>query len=109
MSKENAEIGFEKLRMQGDSSHKDQKIDNLETELSDLKDRLLEERFYWLLCLVILIDMVFFMHMPPSWGGPIAIVFLESLGLIAAARKCKVDAIVEITDKILTGWVGQKK
>lgn len=101
--------GFEKLGAKEQPTHKDEKAERLESENADLKDRLLEERFYWLLCLVIIIDMVLFIHMPPSWGGPVAIVFLQSLGLIAAARKCRVDAVVEITDRILAGWDGQNK
>jgi len=89
-------------------THADEKAELLEKENNSLRDQIKEERFYWLLVFVIVTNMFVFMHMS-TWGGPIGIVILESFGLIAAARKCQVDTVVEVTDRILEGWVSKRK
>ncbi|MDV6345243.1 hypothetical protein [Nitrosomonas sp. Is37] len=95
--------GFDKLKANELPSHKDDKIQALEKKVVELEDRLLEERFYWALGVVILIDIFSFPPMK-SWGGPVAIVFLELFGLVVLAQKCGVDIIVQIIDKIIDGW-----
>lgn len=98
---------FDKLPSTTRSSHKDRVIEKLGQENIGLKGRLLEERFYWTLGLIILIDIFFFPSMQ-TWGGPIAILVLEVIGLMALARKCKVDGFVEIIERILS-ILGRKR
>ena len=94
-----SENNFEKLERYGPLDIHE-KAEYLELENTRLKDQIWEERFYWLFALVILFDAVVFMHMP-NWGGPVSILCLELIGLVAAAKKCGVDIVVEYTDKML--------
>jgi len=99
---------FDKLLEKTDeTTNKDRVISDLEERIQSLEEQLLEERFYWVFLIVIFFDTVFFLHME-NWGGPIAILILEVIGLIAFAKKCRVDMIVEIIDKILAYWPGQR-
>ena len=85
------------------ASQKDETISALETEVSEVKERLKEERFYWLLALVIVIDMFVFTHMN-NWGAPVSILFLQLLGLLAAAHKCGVDIVYSTIEKIIESY-----
>lgn len=95
--------GFDKLKNKDNTSHKDVLIQELETKVFELENSIFEERFYWVLAMIIAIDIVAFTHMP-SWGGPIAILILELFGLLALADKCGVDNVVIIINRIIDGW-----
>ncbi|SEF58987.1 hypothetical protein [Nitrosomonas ureae] len=95
--------GFDKLKSNDIPSQKDIIIQELETKVQDLENSILEERFYWVLAMMIIINIIAFIHMP-SWGGPIAIMILELFGLLALADKCGVDNVVIIITKIVDGW-----
>lgn len=95
--------GFDKLKTKDTPSHKDVLIQELETKIFELENSILEERFYWVLVIIIAINIIAFIHMP-SWGGPIAILILELFGLLALADKCGVDNVVIIINRIIDGW-----
>lgn len=69
----------------------------------ELNDRLLEQRFFFILLSIIVINMHAFPHMS-GWGGPIAILFLELIVLLFVAEKCGVKMFIGIIHKILDGW-----
>lgn len=96
-------VGFEKLKGKDTTSHKDILIQELEIKVFELENSILEERFYWVLAMIIVIDIIAFTHMP-SWGGPIAVLILELFGLLALADKCGVDNVVIIINRIIDGW-----
>lgn len=95
--------GFEKFKNHDSDNNKDKAIAALEEEVHKLKDRLSEERFYWIFGIIIGIDLFAFAHME-SWGGPVSIAILELIGLIALANKCGVDVIVTLTERVIAGW-----
>ena len=95
--------GFDKLKSRDTPSHKDILIQELETKVFELENRILEERFYWILAMIIVVDIIAFIHMP-SWGGPISILILELFALLALADKCGVDNVVIIINRIIDGW-----
>jgi len=82
-------------------------IESLSEKLSYEKDARLEERFLWILLVVILFDAHIFTQME-SWGGSISITVLELFGLLGAARKCGVDYVEILLDRFVEGWKSSK-
>ncbi len=89
------------------NTHLYEKISALEKENVDLKDKLLEERFCFILVAVILIDMIVFDNMQ-TWAAPLCLITLQIFGLIVFGKRCKVDIIKEIIDKVIYGWTNKK-
>ena len=77
-------------------------IAKLQKELSDVRSRQKEERFFWTLVLTIFLDFHFFSVMR-NWGGPVVIGALEGIGLLVLAQKCEVDSVMPFVDRILDG------
>ena len=75
-------------------------IARLQDELERERDARLEERFLWIVGLLILFDTFFFRDMR-SWGGPIAVLMLEISGLIVLGKKCDVDVVEMLIDRVL--------
>lgn len=78
-----------------------QVIDALETQNQFLSDKMLEERFLWILCIFVLFDVVIFTHME-GWSGPIVIGVIELIIIVILADKCGVNTVAPLIDK-LTG------
>ena len=75
-------------------------IARLSAKLEAARDAHKEERFIWVMVIVIIVDAFLFMHMD-SWAGPVCISILELLFLIHFGRKHGVEDISVIIDKIL--------
>ncbi len=80
-------------------------ISSTEQELNGLKDKLLEERFYWIAAIMLLVNIFTFSHMK-TWSSPLAILILEIIILICLGRTLGVDDIWTLTEKIIEKWNG---
>ncbi len=61
-----------------------------------------EERFIWIVIVVILVDVIWFRNASnPTF--PIAILILELVALMVIARRLKVDVYVSLVERILHG------
>mgnify|MGYP001619090762 FL=1 len=87
---------------------KDDQIESLQKKLDYERDARLEERFIYIVVLVILLDVVFFSIMP-SFGGPISLLILELLILIPLAKRMGMEEIATILDKVLNRVAGNSK
>ncbi len=87
---------------------KDSQIDALQKKLDYERDARREERFIYIVVLVILLDIVFFSIMP-SFGGPIALLILELLILIPLAKRMGMEEIATILDNVLNRVAGNSK
>ncbi len=87
---------------------KDDQIERLQKKLDYERDARREERFIFIVVLVILLDVVFFSIMP-SFGGPIALLILELLILIPLAKRMGMEEIAAILDRVLNNVAGNPK
>lgn len=79
----------------------DRQILRLQNELEGERDARREDRFVFIVVLVLLLDVVFFSVMD-SFGGPIALLTLELIVLIPLARRMGMDEIATIFDRVLS-------
>ena len=84
----------------------DQNLANLDKEITELQRKIIaqdkenkNERFLWIMVVMILFDAFWFSN-SQSWGGPMVIGIIEIIMLIAIAEKLEVEAIVGIVEKI---------
>lgn len=70
----------------------------LSNENQVLKDQIREERFLFLLCIIVLLDVIFFIKMD-GWG-PIAIVILQAIGILIVAKRFGIEEIPEFLASI---------
>lgn len=75
-------------------------VSSLSLQLERARDDLREERFLYLLAVVVLLDVHFFTSME-TWSGPLAILVLEVIGVIAVASRFRVGEVQKFTDKLL--------
>lgn len=73
----------------------DEEIARLEEGKESERDTRLEERFFWMVACVVLLDAYIFRDMQ-SWSGPLVIGALEIPMLMLAGRWCQVDVIEEL-------------
>jgi hypothetical protein len=88
------------------SENLDLKINELEKQLEREKDARNEDRFIFIACVVILLNVVFFSVMP-SFGGPLALLILELLVLIPLARRMGMEEVAGILDRVLYRVTGK--
>ena len=96
-----------RLLMQGaeiPSDPKDNQISELQSKLQELDDERHEERFLWVVTIVVIFDAYAFTQMQ-NWAGALVIGVFELVGLAIYAAKCRVDAVAPLLDK-LTGAIG---
>lgn len=87
-------------------SPKDEALAALETELDEVKDARIEERFLWILLCVVLVDVIWFSNSPnPTF--PIVILVLEIIGLFILARRMGVEEAERLLERVLHG-LGQR-
>lgn len=96
---------FEEL-LKDEPTKRDQQIEELQQELADLRDARKEERFVYIVVLILLLDIVFFTVMP-SFGGPIALIILQLLILIPLARRMGMQEIAKSFDRVLGQMAGR--
>lgn len=87
---------------------KDDQIERLQQRLNYEQDARREERFIYIVVLVILLDVVFFSIMP-SFGGPISLLILQLLILIPLAKRMGMEEIASILDRVLNRVAGNSK
>lgn len=80
-------------------------IQELQKTLSKEKDARQEERFFGILLLTILFNVLIFMPMQ-SWGGPISILILELIVLFLLARRMGMEEVEQIIDRFLSSLSG---
>jgi hypothetical protein len=79
---------------------KDAQLQELQEELTNERDARREDRFVFIVVIVLLLDVVFFTVMP-SFGGPLALLVLELLILIPLAQRMGMEEIAAILDRVL--------
>ena len=95
------------VRPSGQKDSKDDQIAQLESQVFEITNNRYEERFIWVLVIVILVDWQMMGSMT-NWAGPVVIGILELIGLVVLADRCKVDAILPLIDRI-GGAIGNAK
>lgn len=83
-----------------EESPKDQMIAELQDRLESEKDARNEERFIWILVLVLFVDIVAFTQMD-NFGGPTAILVIELFLLTVLGKRLGVDDVTVLTNKLL--------
>jgi hypothetical protein len=83
-----------------DVTVQDQQVSELQKQLVDEKDARKEDRFVFIVLIVLLLDVVFFTVMP-TFGGPLALLILELLVLIPLAKRMGMEEIAEILSRVL--------
>jgi hypothetical protein len=92
----------------GEVSKQDRQIEELQQQLARERDGRNEDRFVGIVCLVMLLDVVFFTVMP-TFGGPIALLILELLILIPLARRMGMQEIATLLGRVLDRMVDRGK
>jgi hypothetical protein len=87
------------------SDPEDEQITALEDRVQELNNDRYEERFVWILVVLMLFDALVFSNME-NWTGPIVIGVIELVAIIVVADRCKVDTAAPLIDKI-TGALGR--
>ena len=76
----------------------DEGADALERALESEKDSRREERFYWILALIVVFDVASFQHL--SWAHSFLVFLLEIIGLIGLAKGLGVDVVVVLLERL---------
>lgn len=85
-----------------DGPSRDEALRQMEEELQDVEDERDEDRFLFVIIVMIAIDAHIFSGMD-SWGGPVAILVLEVFALVMLARRLGIETIDELLDRIING------
>lgn len=72
----------------------------LQDELERARDTHREERFIWVVVVLLVVDMATFGSME-TWAAPVSILALQIIGLMVFAKRCGVEDVHQIMDKIL--------
>lgn len=86
---------------------RDDTIAVLEKKLQRMEDSLYEERFVWIILLVVLFDAIAFTHMV-NWAGALVIGILQLVLLTVLADWLRVNAWMPLLDR-LTGYLPKRK
>lgn len=76
---------------------KDALIERLQSTLADIKEARREERFCWVMAVIILVNVIFFSKLDGL--SAISIVFLQLILLVILSRKLGVETLTEVLDK----------
>ncbi|MEE9544695.1 MAG: hypothetical protein V3V55_03740 [Rhodospirillales bacterium] len=85
---------------------RDLEIGALQEAIESEKDDRREERFYWILTTVILIDLMAFPHL--HWAGVIGVFLLEIVLLVGLARRLGVKGVVILLEKLFSRFNTQQ-
>lgn len=89
-----------------DPSRKDELIESLQKQLNDEQDRHKEERFLWLVVVILMFDAFTFPNMQ-TWTGPIVIGLIQLIIVIVLGRRWQMDEIWTLTTKLIDKWDGK--
>lgn len=78
----------------------DNQISTLQEQLNYEKDARREERFIYIVLLIVLFDVVFFTVMP-NFSGPLVLGILELLIVFPIARRLGMEEICEIVQSVI--------
>lgn len=79
----------------------------LQERLVALDNKLYEERFLWVLAIVVMFDVLFLMN-AQNWTAPVVVGVLQLIGLAVFADKCRVNPIMPLLDKLTGMWSNGK-
>jgi hypothetical protein len=85
---------------------RDEQLSALQEELAAERDARREDRFIFIVALVILFNVVFFTVMP-NFGGPLALLGLELLILIPLAKRMGMQEIAAMLDRVIHRMAGK--
>lgn len=78
---------------------RDDQIAELQKSKQDLENKLYEERFLWILVIVVIINM-FVLTRSDNWAAPLVLGIFQLVGLVVVASKCRVDPIMPLLDRL---------
>jgi hypothetical protein len=96
---------FDRLEKSTKSDKDSDNIAHLEHRLERERDLRLEERFVWLVIVLMLLDWHVFQDIA-SWAGIISIFILQLVVLLILAKKWGVDVVHVWLDKVLQSYRG---
>lgn len=96
---------FADILSDGSDQKQNEQIAELQRDLEHERDARMEERFAFIVALVLLLDVVFFTVMP-SFGGPLALLILELLILIPLAKRMGMQEIAKMLSRVLDRMAG---
>ena len=85
---------------ESDVTKQDEQISELQERLTEERDARKEDRFVFIVLIVLLLDVVFFTVMP-TFGGPLALIILELLILIPLAKRMGMEEVAQILSRVL--------
>lgn len=85
-----------------------EQIDELQKNLARERDARREDRFVFIVLLILLLDVVFFSVMP-TLAGPIALMVLQLLVLIPLARRMGMEEVAALIDRVIGRIAGSAK
>ncbi|MGJ8627058.1 MAG: hypothetical protein ACSHXB_08875 [Sulfitobacter sp.] len=88
------------------ASRKDELIEFLQSQLDDERDRRKEERFIWLVIVMLMFDAFTFAAMT-TWTGPFIIGIIQLAIIIVLGRRWQMDEIWTLTTKLIDKWDGK--
>jgi hypothetical protein len=94
---------FDKLAGDSPTTRGDESSARLEARVSELTSKIAEERFIWSLVVLVLFDCFAFEKMT-TWGAPLAVFGVEIVLMLVIARRCGVQDIVLLLDRVLLLW-----
>lgn len=87
------------------ATNKDEQIADLQRDLDSERDARREDRFLFLVILILFFNIMIFTVMP-NLGGPLAVLILELIILIPIARRMGIQESAKILDRAIGGFVG---
>lgn len=81
---------------------------SLQADLDNEVDSRREERFIWLIALMVMFDAYTFQDMQ-TWAGPLSIGIIQLVILVALGRRWQMDHIWTLTEKLVDKWDGKVK
>lgn len=75
-------------------------IAQLERTIAELEDKLEEQRFFWIAIIFIIFDSLTFPTMQ-TWSAPLGILLIQLVILVVLAKRCGIEEVGQLLDKIL--------
>jgi len=92
--------------VKNEASKRDSQIAALQEQLTHEKDARREDRFIFIVIVVLLLDVTFFSVLE-NFGGPLALLLLELLILIPLARRMGMEEIARICGQVIDRMAGK--
>ncbi|HEX3860358.1 MAG TPA: hypothetical protein VHY35_01545 [Stellaceae bacterium] len=98
---------FSSLAEQAEPDSKDKEIESLQVRVQTLTDEKYEERFIWIVVLIIIVDIGVFPSMN-NWGAPIAILVIEIILMAILAKRLGVEEVTMLLARTIDGWARRR-